>query len=456
MLWQFNLHYFHYLPLLSAQEQQQVCQHWIRTHPMRDSVAWHPYTTSLRIVQWIKQGLSTPEILTSIYKQAAYLFRNLESYHPGNHYLENAKALVFAAHYLRNQGESSDWLARGNHILQTEFKDQLLPDGGYFERTPMYHALMLELTLDLLNLVDDTSPLQRFLRPRASAMLDFLMSVTHPNGELALFNDSTVEIAPNTATLADYAARLDIHSRLNHGDYRHSGFHIFRGDRTYLIVDAGPLGPDYLLAHAHADIFSFEFSLDQEKVFVDTGVYEYRAGALRDYARSTQAHNTVSIDHRSQAELWGSFRVARRWQPKDVQFNRTQDGLVLSGRFGGWAKLIGDELEHIREIELDSLGKTLRIRDTVRGRGKHHVSIPLHLGPAVNLQRSTHNTFGLTSGAAKLTLESSVGQQCPEQTVVHKRAPYFPKFGIKFEIDSVCAEFCQALPVQHTWTVSWG
>ena len=84
------------------------------------------------------------------------------------------------------------------------------------------------------------------------------------------------------------------------------------------MVDGGPGGPDHLMAHAHADLFSYELSLFGERFVVDTGVYEYPAGPMRQYVRSTAAHNTASVDGVDQIECWDSFRVARRAAPNDV------------------------------------------------------------------------------------------------------------------------------------------
>jgi hypothetical protein len=37
-------------------------------------------------------------------------------------------------------------------IVDSEIGEQILPDGGHFERSPMYHAMILEDCLDLLNI----------------------------------------------------------------------------------------------------------------------------------------------------------------------------------------------------------------------------------------------------------------------------------------------------------------
>lgn len=50
LLWQFNLHYFNYLHLLNREEQAELCKDWSHAIPVGETVGWHPYPTSPRIV----------------------------------------------------------------------------------------------------------------------------------------------------------------------------------------------------------------------------------------------------------------------------------------------------------------------------------------------------------------------------------------------------------------------
>src|SRR2546429_6431909 len=48
---------------------------------------------------------------------------------------------------------SEAWRVKGLALVRRELEEQILPDGGHFERSPMYHAIVLEDVLDLLHLV---------------------------------------------------------------------------------------------------------------------------------------------------------------------------------------------------------------------------------------------------------------------------------------------------------------
>ena len=112
-------------------------------------------------------------------------------------------------------------------------------------------------------------------------MTDFLLSVTHPDGHIALFNDSTHEIAVSTRSLAQYAQDLLHHQARKLYAFDETGHFIHENPSIYLIIDGGAIGPDFLPAHAHADIFSFELSLQERPFIVDSGVYEYKQGEMR-------------------------------------------------------------------------------------------------------------------------------------------------------------------------------
>jgi uncharacterized heparinase superfamily protein len=301
--------------LLEFKEQEELCLHWIDNNPVGNGAGWNPYVTSLRIVNWCKTKSESGEIKKSIYAQASYLYRHLEIYFPGNHLLENAKALIIAGLYFEGQGEAKKWLTKGTEILTKELPIQVLPDGAYFELSPMYHAIMLEGFLDLVNILPDGNMLRANLVEVCDSMIRFQEAATHPNGSIALLNDSTEEIAHSTPKLLQYAKKLIPRESKKVNSFPDAGYYTYRNNDIYLIADCGKIGPDYLPAHSHADIFNYELSIRGEKVITDSGVYEYASGEMRDYNRSTKAHNTVSVDGADQAEYWGGFRVARRYKP---------------------------------------------------------------------------------------------------------------------------------------------
>lgn len=423
LLWRFHLHYFQYLHLLWPDEQTELCSSWIAGNRGTHGVGWHPYPTSLRIVHWCRANLQAPDLQESLYRQAAHLFRNVETYVYGNHLLENARALIHAGHFFGGQGEANRWLERGLAIYRSETSEQVLADGGHFERSPMYHALMLEGYLDVLNLLPDGHADRNWLLDAASRMLNFLCSTTHPDGQLALLNDATQEIALAPVSLVDYArAVAGVEGSLS-SSFPETGYYVVRKEQLYLIIDAGPAGPDYLMAHAHADVFSFELSIGGKQLITDSGVFEYAPGPMRAYVRSTEAHNTITIDGVDQVECWGSFRVARRSAPEDVFFEDGPSGARFHGLFRGYETLIGDGIAHRRSLSVDPAERELRVEDDVRGRGEHRIESRLNFHPDVQIRHG--DEIEILRDGVRCTLD--VG----DEPVAWEEGWYCPAFGVR-------------------------
>jgi uncharacterized heparinase superfamily protein len=420
LLWQFNLHYFNYLHLLEEADQQELIREWVYTNPVGAKPGWEPYTMSLRIINWCKAGFGAEDLLHSLYRQAAYLYRSLETHLLGNHLLENARALVFVGAFFGEQGEAPQWLERGVEIYRDQTPEQVLEDGGHFERSPMYHALMLEGYVDVLNLLPEDHSDWGWLAETVRKMGDFLLSMTHPRNRISLFNDATRNVACPTGKLVAYARRvLDLQPE-RRSQFEETGYYIHNSDDVYLIIDGGPIGPDHLPAHAHADIFSYELSVGGDLFIVDTGVYEYEAGDMRDYVRSTKAHNTVCVDGVNQAECWDSFRVARRFPPRNISFTKQGGQSHFEGHFDGYAQLIGDRIEYRRRIEADQNERCIVVEDTITGEGCHTVESRIHLHPdvqvernrgCISLERASHN---VCISAEDSTVRLENGWYCPE------------------------------------------
>ena len=202
-----------------------------------------------------------------------------------------------------------------------------------------------------------------------------------------------------------------------------------------VICDAGPLGPDHQLGHAHADFFSFELSLHGRRVIVDAGTFDYERSAMRQYCRSVAAHNTVQIGDAEPAELWAAFRIGRRGRPHEVRFDREGLGFRLSAWHDGYWHLSGRPT-HRRTFHWHE-GGTLLIHDHVSRRGDHGVRSRLHIHPDWRVthydgtqahlvaDRTIHDdadTSGTPPPRATVTVS-------PGATLALKTAPYCPRFG---------------------------
>ena len=440
-LWRYNLHYFDDLnaqdALARTEWQRALLLRWVRDNPPGTGTGWEPYPTSLRIVNWVKWALGgnvlPPECVESLAAQTRWLSQRLEIHLLGNHLFANAKALVFAGVFFDGP-EADDWLAKGLHVLEREVREQVLPDGGHFERSPMYHALALEDMLDLINLAATSSNAS----PRCwqgiavswletiSRMRVWLSAMSHPDEEIAFFNDAAIGIGPSPMELESYAGRLGLPSVSVAGDgvahFPDSGYiRVQRGDMVALL-DVAPVGPDYLPGHAHADTLSFELSLFGRRVLVNSGTSCYGMGPERLRQRGTAAHNTVTIDGQDSSEVWGGFRVARRAKPFGLQIQQDANGVHVVCSHDGYARLPGRPI-HRREWRLSD--HAVEIVDTVDGKFGEAVG-RVFFSPAVVVSPSTSAEVGHAGVAEGHALNWRV-----EGAMVHVvSATYHHEFGV--------------------------
>jgi len=410
-LWLYNLNYFDFLNAdLGAPQHRfrlrralDVARDWCAQNTTGKEVGWEPFPLSLRIVNWLKFLIRNAErvrtvgeaatlntLLASLRIQALALEARLETHLLANHLLKNIKALMFAGALLEAP-ESSRWWSKGEKLLRRELAEQILPDGGHFERSPMYHAEALEDLLDLTALAvacGRTGNGTEMLLPCAARMANFLRCVLHPDGEIPLFNDSALGVAPSPRELlARAGVPVEVPSN-NHPEVTvlaETGYGVIRdpSSRSCLIFDCGPLGPAYQPGHGHCDVLSYELSLHGRRVVVDTGVSTYEPCSERHYERSTAAHNTLRIAGQEQAEIWASFRVGRRPRVGRLEGGEIEEFYFVRGVHYAFQQR---GVIHSRMIVLTPRSCWVVI-DLLRGKGNHLVESFIHFHPAVGVER---------------------------------------------------------------------
>ena len=401
-LWRYNLHYFDYLldNGVSNDVKDKLISDWIDASHSLKVDAWEPYPVSLRIVNWIKYFIiykdnDIPHAwLESLARQVSVLFGSIEHHILANHYLKNGKALFLAGAYLDFKF-SANWYLEGKRILLEEAREQILDDGGHYEKSPMYHSIVVEDYLDIINLIisndikiDDME--LSFLKSQTTKALNYLNHIVMPDGDIPLFNDAAFNIASHPNDIFDYAKNVLLYSRdTNHSSHNIlalalSGYYIITAKDSKCIIDCGSVSPVYQPGHTHCDVLSYELSIKGMRVIVDTGVYDYDTSLSREYSRSTKAHNTLEIDDMEQSELWGSFRVARRSNILDVSLVEYKEGdFRFSGSYAPYWSRHG-RIFHNRQLSF--VNESWKIIDTVNGDGYHKINNYIHLHPDFDCQ----------------------------------------------------------------------
>ncbi len=456
-LWRFHLHDQQWLRDLPPEARWKWVLDWIEANRLTDrrelSDAWHPFCISRRVVAWMLLWVESPPseqqdvILASLARQVMFLSRHLEWDLRGNHLLFNLWALGIAAAFF--DGPVGDRaLAVVRRHLPSQLKEQILPSGEHFERSPMYHAEMLEVVTDLTVAMVLVGSEAGVSCSTGDADMDrALRAILHPDGEIPLLGDSAFDGVPVSAYklgmggLRDNAKERFVES-LKHGDYwtftsstapldgisedfRNFIARRFGGD--FLLFDTGPVGADELPAHAHCDLLGLEASIGGKRFLVDSGVFDYEDSEMRMFCRSTFAHNVLQIDDVDQCDVWSRFRMGYRGWPMSANHGMTADGFH-------WCRATHNAY---RRIGVREVGRLVACREdglwmivdwTGRSRGQHRLTSRLHLHPDTVIGHVDDRSARVTVAERTLLITG----HGPGRLVL-EQGWYCPRFGERHE-----------------------
>ena len=336
LLWRFQLHYHEFLLQVAIADEfdssdfiATTIQHWIESNSVRDKKshedAWHPYCISRRIPIWLQLAAANPSlvcdtVLKSIVDQVDFLSRNLETDLRGNHLIENLIAVGFASCFF--EGElAENWAKLCKSKLQKELEFQILNTGEHYERSPMYHCVVLANLIKLVIVAKTARPsIAKLCKTHAAKMLHFLKTICCPDGEIPLLSDSCFGEAPSVSViskLADMAGlpKSDEYTDKEQSTVKLDGYWIWSSNQNRLLFDAGSLAAPGLPGHAHCDLLNFVGSLDGKRFIVDSGNSSYATDDARIFDRSSLAHNVAILDQIDHAEVWSNFRMGDRGAP---------------------------------------------------------------------------------------------------------------------------------------------
>lgn len=434
-LWNYNLHYLEFLIPLAVKYARtheerykdkwlDIVHSWLEIVSKEEtsSDAYSPYTISMRIPNLLicmeYMGIDDHDVYDSIYRQYQYLQRHLETALLANHYFENIKSVVIASIVFREEIVYRKFF----RLLLNELGEQILPDGMHYERSPMYHKLVLEDVLRIYTVLrsagynNDADKLRQIMINMRRAME--ILEDGFPR--TPLFNDAGDNVSKSITGLSDACRRIVANPKCDKGNNRlpDSGYYRLDKEAIGMLFDCGDIGPSYMGGHAHNDCLSFELAIDGKMLFVNSGTGQYQGG-LRHFFRSTKAHNTLMIDDREQSELWGEHRVARRMG--HVRGCADDDQVI-----GGFCSYSGDMFTRSMKWK----EKTLCIQDKILCKdGEKHISrLFFHVAPNYVFERDKNCIRVVENG--KMIAEMPTNTDA--DYLVHKDGDitkYAPKFG---------------------------
>ncbi len=403
---------------------------WMTANPPKLGINWaSSLEVAFRSISWLWalyffKGAVPAETLKRATKFLYLNARHLESYlstyfSPNTHLTGEALGLFYLGTLLPEFDEAERWQQLGSEILIEQIPVHVKPDGVYFEQSSYYHRYTTDFYLHFLILSHINGiALPKTVEDALISLLDHLTYITRPDGTTPFFGDDDGgrllmldARAPNDfrASLATGAAlfrggdymfvagdavevllwllgleglqeynSIEAHEPVETSRaFRDGGYFVMRDGWTreanYLLFDCGPHGA-LNCGHAHADALSIEVAANGRTVLVDPGTYTYTGSKeLRDWFRSSQAHNTVTLDSVSSSIPDGPFT----W--KTIAQCRLLDWITTDR----YVYVAGEQAGVVRSI-LFRKGKYWVIHDTLKSSTEQTADIYFHFNSNTN------------------------------------------------------------------------
>jgi len=468
-LWRYTLNYFHWLDGKPFRDGAALVLRWIACSYDEGSEPWEPAVSSQRISAWIDwaekhsaemEGIpGLGELLAdSLMAQLSRLSVDLEHHVQANHLLDNYKALLSGSLYLsrRRKKDVSSRIAEAARGFISQLDEQILPDGGHYERSPMYHCLAMQAVREVHSrAVQELAEAQpetarAVAEPQAgSAQADIVLQpgspggpaekelkslsrrcaellpkmenwrslMTHPDGLMALFGDSAFNAFPFLSEKLSEEAGDGIHHLTD------SGYLIRRwGKGNYFVMKLCGPAPPWQPGHSHCDALSFELSLSGERVVVDSGCGSYQNPETRRRCRCTEAHNVAWIEGCEQSEHAGAFRFGRRAAVRNCS--------VVEGNSTTLFAEIEDYKGNLIQRKMTLSTESLHVEDRlIKRRIRGEFMSLIHLGPSVQIEGKDDDLIHLAGKNVRFSLSSKSNPEI-------RPSRYYPEFGL--EMNSQC------------------
>jgi hypothetical protein len=418
---------------------------WLAANPPLTGVNWaSALELAFRAIAWTwaielfadETVASEPpwlvDLLTGLDVQLRQIERNLSWYFsPNTHLLGEALALYVCGRTWPELRDGARWARTGGGILLGEIDRQVLPDGVHAERSTHYHRYALDfyllalvtarLTADhdregplavvayrmatalrrltdaagRVPLIGDDDGGELFpvaghapddVRPTlawAASLLDRPELATGPAPEAALWLTTATEAASPGRTSPAIPETVSPET---------SGYHVSRRNDSLLVFDAGAHG--FMNAgHAHSDALAITLNAGVHRLLVDPGTGTYTMDpALRDRFRSSQSHNTVTVDGRSQSVPRGPFHWAHAAEGRTEREVRGTTFDFFHATTDAYAPLV-----HERLVFATGEGSWI-VADRLAGEGRHRASVYWHVDPEWTVLLDGHGGWTLTHG----------------------------------------------------------
>ncbi|MHA1305388.1 MAG: heparinase II/III family protein, partial [Candidatus Heimdallarchaeaceae archaeon] len=165
--------------------------------------------------------------------------------------------------------------------------------------------------------------------------------------------------------------------------YPYGGMTLMKWGKGRLLFRHAPLGLEPTFGHGHADALSILLSWGETPVLIDLGSGQYNKNqVIRNFFRSTIAHNTIEIAGSNQANILGPFLWDKSYKSL---LNRTQKEPFLAEAYHKAYENNGGVV-HARQIEWPE-PERINITDSLSDSGGITCKGAFHLGACKTVKR---------------------------------------------------------------------
>ncbi|WP_113673685.1 heparinase II/III family protein [Vallitalea guaymasensis] len=326
---------------------------------IRMQEAWGYFVEMLISTQVITDKL-LEKLIESIHRHGEILYRVSPKKHPGaatNHYIMEMLGLLWVGNTFKQFEEADEWKAFAISELERCSKAQLTIDGAHVEGCPMYHNGAVKWFSTGVIFAGGTNHFSTDYVDRLRKSLCYSIYSFRPTGTTVPWGDSRANTAAILGALYGYIV-------FNHVGYLSSirkfisinqiadllVNHLrYINDIEKLLMEIEEASKDYTIQmdnlnwqrdinqvmyrtgwdksdlsiffacnapivsnHAHMDLMGFDLTCNERPLVVDPGVFTYRDCNERYTFKSSQWHNTLTINNKDHFKYLTSFSYEKQ------------------------------------------------------------------------------------------------------------------------------------------------
>ncbi|HLR36142.1 MAG TPA: alginate lyase family protein [Tissierellales bacterium] len=321
----------------------EIILHWIKNNPVKESSkAWRTIEAGIRAMSWtisLKHIISTgllkddelSTILNSLYEHTNFIEKHFkEKDLISNWGILQTTGVLAVLMTFGETDSNKNQLNWAIDKLEKQLNFQVFEDGIHWEQSPMYHVVVVLALLKLIYISKNEGvDLPNSIIEKSYNSSKALIYMKKPNHRQVMQSDSDDTDLRDICTFASII--------FNDGELKWAGYDFIDFDTIWLLGYSGlenykrikkvkpkntskafeDAGNFYLRSnlsekasfcyfhngtlgsgHGHADLGHFNISYLGNDFLIDPGRYTYvEKDLVREYLKSTRAHNTVLIDN---------------------------------------------------------------------------------------------------------------------------------------------------------------